>query len=44
LHLGNQIKSCIEKIGRCDFEAELWQKKIIEIINKPIKDMSIEIL
>jgi hypothetical protein len=23
LHLGNEIKSCIEKIGRCDFEAEL---------------------
>ena len=23
LHLGNQIKSCIEKKGRCHFEAEL---------------------
>jgi len=23
LHLGNEIKSCIEKNGRCDFKAEL---------------------
>tara|TARA_Y100000310_G_scaffold101437_1_gene99501 strand:- start:402 stop:776 length:375 start_codon:yes stop_codon:yes gene_type:complete len=23
LHLGSEIKSCIEKKGRCDFEAEL---------------------
>ena len=23
LHLGNEIKSCIEKKGRCNFEAEL---------------------